>query len=99
MGACHRNFEGIRSRFQRCCASYNQFPVCISSFIVNNSDTQNREFNEEIGKVSVEAAMSVTPDEWKADVFSSSLTFNGQAFFHAPGVVYTVELIVAVPAK
>jgi hypothetical protein len=99
MGACHRNFEGIRSRFQERCASYNQFLVGISNYVPNRSDTQHREFNEEIGKVSVEAALSVTPDEWKADVFSSSLTFNGQAFFHAPGIVYTVELIVAVPAK
>jgi hypothetical protein len=99
MGACHRNFEGIRSGFQERCASYNQFLVGISNYVPNSSDTQHREFNEEIGKVSVEAALSVTPDEWKADVFSSSLTFNGQAFFHAPGIVYTVELIVAVPAK
>jgi hypothetical protein len=68
-------------------------------YVAGASDTQNREFTEEIGKVSVESAMSVTPDEWKADAFSSSLTFNGKAFFHAPGVVYTVELIVAVPPK
>jgi hypothetical protein len=99
MGARHWDFEGIRRRFQERCASYNQFLVSIYYYVRNSSDTKQREFNEEIGKVSVEAALSVTPDEWKADVFSSSLTFNGQAFFHAPGVVYTIELIVAVPAK
>lgn len=43
--------------------------------------------------------MGVLPDEWKAHAFSSALTFNGQAHFHRPGVVYSVELIVAVPNK
>ena len=43
--------------------------------------------------------MSVLPDEWKEHVFSPSLTFNGQGNFHRPGVVLSVDLIVAVPNK
>jgi hypothetical protein len=46
----------------------------------------------------VEAQMSVLPDEWKPDALKSALKFNGVAHFHRPGIVYAVELVVAVPA-
>ena len=58
-----------------------------------------RDFTDDIGKQAAEGALSVVPDEWKANVFSSSLTFNGQAHFHRPGIVYSVEIVVAVPNK
>jgi hypothetical protein len=47
----------------------------------------------------VEAMVAATPDEWKGDLFSSALTFNGVAHFHRPGIVYSVDLVVAVPNK
>jgi hypothetical protein len=43
--------------------------------------------------------MSVMPDEWKADALSSSLTFNQVGKFHRPGMVYAVDIVVAVPSK
>ncbi|KUJ09404.1 uncharacterized protein LY89DRAFT_741117 [Mollisia scopiformis] len=57
------------------------------------------EFNDDIGKAVVEAWVSVMPDEWKQDMFKPSLTFNGVSIFHRPGVVYAVDLVVAVPSK
>jgi hypothetical protein len=42
--------------------------------------------------------MSVLPDEWKPDALKYSLKYNGVEHFHRPGIVYAVELIVAVPA-
>lgn len=56
-----------------------------------------RDFNDEIGKTSVEAIMAVTPDEWKGDALASSLTYRGVAHFHRPGIVYAVEVVVALP--
>jgi hypothetical protein len=41
--------------------------------------------------------MAVIPPEWHADVFKHSLNYNGMSHFHRPGIVFTVELIVAVP--
>lgn len=43
--------------------------------------------------------MSVIPDEWKGDIWKSSLSFNGVSLFHKPGMCYSVDLIVAVPNK
>jgi hypothetical protein len=42
--------------------------------------------------------MAVLPDEWKGDALKSSLKFNGVAFCHRPGLVYAVDLVIAVPA-
>ncbi|CZR63008.1 uncharacterized protein PAC_12905 [Phialocephala subalpina] len=58
-----------------------------------------KEFNDEIGKEVVEAWVSVMPDKWKGDMFKPSLTFNGPAHFHRLGIVYSVQLVVAVPPK
>jgi hypothetical protein len=58
-----------------------------------------RDFSDDIGKQAAEGSISALPDEWKAQAFSSSLTFNGQAHFHRPGVVYSVDVVVAVPSK
>lgn len=58
-----------------------------------------RDFNQDIGKEVVEGMMTIVPDEWKGDNFKSAMTFNGAGHFHAPGIVYAVDLVVAVPAK
>jgi hypothetical protein len=42
--------------------------------------------------------MSVIPDEWKADALKSALKYNGVAHFHRPGVVFALDLVVAVSA-
>lgn len=55
------------------------------------------EFNDDIGKAVTEAQLSVTPEEWKADAITSSLTFKGVAHMPRPGLVYTVEVVVALP--
>jgi hypothetical protein len=57
------------------------------------------DFNEEIGKTVVEGGLSVTPDKWKADTFLSALQYNSQSKFHEDGMVYSVDIIVALPAK
>ncbi|KAE8454604.1 hypothetical protein EG329_000227 [Mollisiaceae sp. DMI_Dod_QoI] len=57
------------------------------------------EFNDDIGKEVVEAWVSAMPDEWKEDMFKPSLTYNGVSHFHRPGIVYAVQVIVAVPSK
>lgn len=57
------------------------------------------EFNEGFGKDIVEGQLSVIPDEWKGDIWKSSLSFNGVAAFHKPGMCYSVDLVVAVPNK
>ncbi|KAK0105471.1 hypothetical protein ONS95_004165 [Cadophora gregata] len=57
------------------------------------------EFNDDIGKAVVEGMMSSIPDEWKADAFAPSLGFNGPAIFHRPGMVYAVDIVVAVPNR
>jgi hypothetical protein len=44
-------------------------------------------------------SMESIPDEWKPDAFASSLKYNGVKHFHEPGIVYAVELIVAVPNR
>jgi hypothetical protein len=56
-----------------------------------------REFSDEIGKAVMEAQMRVIPDEWKPDVSKKALKYNGVDDFHRPGIVYAVELVVAVP--
>jgi hypothetical protein len=61
------------------------------------TDTLYREFDDEKGKAVVEASMAAMPDAWKADALSSSLRFNGVSHFHRPGIVYAVDLVVAVP--
>jgi hypothetical protein len=43
--------------------------------------------------------MSVMPEEWKEHALSSALTFNQVGKFHRPGMVYVVDLVVAVPNK
>jgi hypothetical protein len=43
--------------------------------------------------------VGVLPTEWQADALSSALTYQGMDHFHRPGIVYTVDLIAAVPAK
>lgn len=43
--------------------------------------------------------MEVMPDEWKGDMFKNALTYNGPGNFHREGIVYSVDMIVAVPAK
>ncbi|KAG4433678.1 hypothetical protein IFR05_010846 [Cadophora sp. M221] len=57
------------------------------------------EFTDDIGKAAIEGMMSVIPDEWKADAFAPSLSFNGPAVFHRPGLVYAVDMVVAVPNR
>lgn len=57
-----------------------------------------REFNDDIGRAVVEAQMAVIPDEWKPDALKASLSYNGVAHFHRPGMVYAIDLVVAVPA-
>jgi hypothetical protein len=47
----------------------------------------------------VEAQFSVLPDEWKEYALSSALTFNQVTAFHRPGMVYTVDVVVAIPSK
>jgi hypothetical protein len=61
------------------------------------SNSPHREFDEEKGKAAVVGSMEAIPDEWKPDAFSSSLKFNGVSHFHQPGIVYAVDIIVAVP--
>lgn len=56
-----------------------------------------REFDDDKGKAVVEGTLAAIPDEWKADVFSSSLKYAGASHFHRPGIAYAVDLIVAVP--
>jgi hypothetical protein len=58
----------------------------------------DRDFSDDIGKVVAESLVSVLPDEWKSDAFKSSLMYNGVGHFHRPGIVYAVNLVVAVPA-
>lgn len=41
--------------------------------------------------------MAAVPDAWKADTLASSLRYNGVSHFHRPGIVYSVDLVVAVP--
>lgn len=43
--------------------------------------------------------MSVIPDQWKADALSSALTCNQVGQFHRQGMVYTVNVVLAVPSK
>lgn len=57
------------------------------------------EFNDDIGKAVVEAQFSAMPDEWKEHALTSALTFNQVSAFHRPGMVYTVDVLVAVPSK
>ena len=59
--------------------------------------TVSREFSDEIGKACIEGLMPVIPLEWHADIFSHSCTYNGMSHFHRPGIVHTVECIIAVP--
>lgn len=47
----------------------------------------------------MEGMLAAIPGEWKGDAFAPALTFNGPNLFHRPGVVYSVELIVAVPLR
>ena len=49
-----------------------------------------REFNDDIAKAVGESMMKVLPEEWHDDAWVSSLTFNGPAHFHRPGIVYSV---------
>lgn len=59
----------------------------------------SRNFDDTIGKDVVEAMMAVLPPEWHENALSSALTYQGMDHFHRPGIVYTVDLIVAVPSK
>jgi hypothetical protein len=43
--------------------------------------------------------MGVVPPEWHPDLFKHSLSYNGMSHFHRPGIVFTVELIVALPPQ
>jgi len=56
-----------------------------------------KDFSDDIGKATVEAQMSVLPDEWKPDALKSALKYNGVGHFHRPGIVFAVELVVAIP--
>jgi hypothetical protein len=47
----------------------------------------------------VQGQMAAVPDEWKEYALTSSLTFNQVSAFHRPGMVYTVDVVVAVPSK
>jgi len=58
-----------------------------------------REFSEDIGKNVAMGAVAATPDEWKSDIFSSALKYSGVSHFHVPGMVYAVDIVVAVPNK
>jgi hypothetical protein len=42
--------------------------------------------------------MGVLPDEWKEYAFKPSIFYRGVGHFHRPGIVYAVDLVVAVPA-
>lgn len=77
-----------------CNSVYNS--VYNSNFLTFNS---RREFTDDIGKAVIEGMMTVIPDEWKADAFAPSLSFNGPAVFHRPGLVYAVDMVVAVPNR
>ena len=63
----------------------------------NYSNIYPREFDEEKGKAAVMGSMESIPDEWKPDALGSSLKYNGVSHFHQPGIVYAVDVIVAVP--
>lgn len=52
-----------------------------------------------MGMAVVEAQMAALPNEWKETALSSALTFNQVSAFHRPGMVYSVDLIVAMPSK
>jgi len=41
--------------------------------------------------------MSVLPDEWKEYALKASLNYHGVGHFHREGIVFAVELVVAVP--
>ncbi|KAL2060195.1 hypothetical protein VTL71DRAFT_9590 [Oculimacula yallundae] len=58
-----------------------------------------REFNDEIGRVVIENMIAAMPEEWRGDALSPALAFNGPAVFHRPGMVYVVDLVVAVPGR
>jgi len=58
-----------------------------------------KEFDDAIGKQVIDAMMSVLPEEWKAKILKSAVTYKGADHFHRPGIVYAVELIVAIPPK
>lgn len=57
------------------------------------------EFSDDIGVAVVQGQMAACPDEWKEYALMSSLTFNQVSAFHRPGMVYTVDIIVALPSK
>lgn len=58
-----------------------------------------KNFDESVGKDVVEGMMSVLPVEWHGDALKSALTYQGMDHFHRPGIVYSVDIIVAVPGK
>ncbi|KAE9365115.1 hypothetical protein N431DRAFT_518124 [Stipitochalara longipes BDJ] len=57
------------------------------------------EFDDEKAKEVAMAAVAAMPDEWKTDLFSSAMKYVGVSHFHKPGIVYAVDLVVAVPNK
>lgn len=59
----------------------------------------HREYNDDIGKACIESMLNALPDEWEQDAFTSALTFDGGKKFHLPGIVFTLDIIVAVPAR
>ena len=63
------------------------------------ADGLHREFTDDIGKEATEAYLECLPEEWKADAFASSLTYIGVGNFHRPGIVLSVELVVAIPQR
>jgi hypothetical protein len=60
---------------------------------------RNREFSDDIGKQAVEAMMGAIPDEWKQYAMLSSTFYRGVGHFHRPGIVYALDLVVALPAQ
>jgi hypothetical protein len=66
-------------------------------YTTNFANDEHREFNDDIGKTAVAGMMAAIPDEWKANALDSSLKYAGVSHFHKPGIVYSVDVIVAVP--
>ncbi len=64
-----------------------------------NEVCEHREFSDDIGKAAAEGSLAALPDEWKQYFTASSLMYNGVGHFHRPGMVYAVDLVVAVPVS
>lgn len=112
MGAYSGHSQGARSDFQGYRAPNYIFQVYFSQYAPvlplylkvksrNRASAylSTRDFNQDIGREVVEGMMTIVPDEWKGENFKSAMTFNVAGHFHAPGIVYAVDLVVAVPSK